>query len=167
VSLSLVTDSAAATQALGYAIGQATTGGLLILLRGDYGTGKTTLVQGLAEGLGCSEPPRSPSYLIVRVHVDGRYPLVHADLYRVHAQAAVEDLGLEELAGPLGVIAIEWPVAAEWLGAGYRPRLELAFSHGERQEVLSNEDETRSIVATWSEDIPPAIIAALNATHRR
>jgi len=71
------------------------------------GAGKTVLVQGIAEGLGCPDAAASPTFVLVRHH-HGRIPLVHAALYRLDSPTAVARLGLLELA-EAGVLAVEWP----------------------------------------------------------
>ncbi len=106
-------------------------GPALLLLRGELGAGKTCLVQGLAEGLGISEPITSPTFALAQ-HYAGRVgarptALVHLDLYRLEAPAAADELFLqeEEEATALGaVLAVEWP---ERLGFSPEPawRLEL------------------------------------------
>ena len=81
--------------------------GMFVLLYGDLGAGKTAFVRGLAAGLGANpEDVSSPTFVIMQ-HYKGRTPLTHVDLYRLDTTAAVDDLGLEELAGG-GVLAIEW-----------------------------------------------------------
>ena len=81
--------------------------GMVVLLYGDLGAGKTAFVRGLAAGLGANpEDVSSPTFVIMQ-HYKGRMPLTHVDLYRLDTAAAVDDLGLEELASG-GVLAIEW-----------------------------------------------------------
>ena len=80
---------------------------MFVLLYGDLGAGKTAFVRGLAAGLGANpEDVSSPTFVIMQ-HYKGRMPLTHVDLYRLDTAAAVDDLGLEELASG-GVLAIEW-----------------------------------------------------------
>ena len=81
--------------------------GTVILLFGDLGAGKTTFVQGLAEGLGVPQDyyVSSPTFSLINEY-PGRVPLFHVDLYRLEAED-VEDLGLEELA-ERGVMVVEW-----------------------------------------------------------
>lgn len=81
----------------------------VVLLRGDYGAGKTTLVQGLAAGLGVRGAVRSPSYNIVRLYRGGSGSLIHVDLYRAHGPAEVDELGIWEFVTDDSVVAIEWP----------------------------------------------------------
>jgi tRNA threonylcarbamoyladenosine biosynthesis protein TsaE len=81
--------------------------GAFVLLHGDLGAGKTVFVRGLAAGLGAdAEIVTSPTFVLIQQY-KGRTPLIHADLYRLESQAAVDDLGLEEL-GNGAVVAVEW-----------------------------------------------------------
>src|SRR5688500_7498802 len=107
--LTLTTHSADETRALGTVIGRMLEDPVAFLLAGDYGTGKTTFVQGLGVGLNVSEPIRSPSYNILKRYDSGRRPLVHVDLYRTRGQADVDELAIGELLPQGGVLAIEWP----------------------------------------------------------
>ena len=88
----------------------------LLLLPGQLGAGKTSLVQGLAEGLGISEPITSPTFALAH-HYRGEVAsqataLVHLDLYRLEQPASAAELFAqeEEEAAALGaVLAVEWP----------------------------------------------------------
>jgi tRNA threonylcarbamoyladenosine biosynthesis protein TsaE len=81
--------------------------GDVVLLEGDLGAGKTTFIQGLAEGLGVPEDyyVSSPTFALINEY-PGRLTLYHIDLYRLEPEE-VEDLGLEDLLAQ-GVLAIEW-----------------------------------------------------------
>ena len=97
------------TQKLGKIIGTAVTGGTVLTLTGDLGSGKTAFVQGLARGL---EVPdhyyiTSPSYTLINEY-PGRYPLFHVDLYRISDPMDMEDIGLYEILHNSGIVAIEW-----------------------------------------------------------
>jgi tRNA threonylcarbamoyl adenosine modification protein YjeE len=107
--LRLTTHSPDETRALGTVIGRMLQDPVAFLLIGDYGTGKTTFVQGLGIGLNVTEPIRSPSYNILKKYDSGRRPLVHVDLYRTKGQADVDELAIGELLPNGGVLAIEWP----------------------------------------------------------
>ncbi|UER55641.1 tRNA (adenosine(37)-N6)-threonylcarbamoyltransferase complex ATPase subunit type 1 TsaE [Kineosporiaceae bacterium SCSIO 59966] len=83
--------------------------GDLVVLSGDLGAGKTTLTQGIGEGLGVRGPVTSPTFVIARVHpstVDGP-PLVHVDAYRLGDIAEVDDLDLDASVAE-SVTVVEW-----------------------------------------------------------
>jgi tRNA threonylcarbamoyladenosine biosynthesis protein TsaE len=88
--------------------------GDLILLQGGLGAGKTTFVQGLAQGLGVREPVTSPTFTLIHHYSGGRLPLFHFDLYRLEGEQEIADLGFEEYLEQRGVIVVEW---AERLGS--------------------------------------------------
>ena len=106
--LAVRTRSAEQTISLGRRLGGIVRPGELLLLVGDLGTGKTTFVQGMAEGLGLDRRARSPTFTMVHTYEGGNFPLVHADLYRCDSSTDVFDLGLEELFAPPAVGAVEW-----------------------------------------------------------
>lgn len=102
---------AQATQELGSKLAHLLPAGSIILLEGDLGAGKTTLIQGLGAGLGISEPIVSPSFTIINEYHQGRLPLYHIDLYRLQAVEIPPlylDIYWEGLEVPLGITAIEW-----------------------------------------------------------
>lgn len=104
----IATSSPEETEALGAALGRAATGGELLGLVGELGTGKTCLVRGLAAGLGIDpEHVHSPTFVIVHEHHGGRLVLQHVDLYRLERVGDDEPLLREVLYGP-GVAAVEW-----------------------------------------------------------
>jgi len=85
------------TRDFGRSLAQSLRAGDLVILTGGLGAGKTTLTQGLAEGLGVRGPITSPTFVIARVHpslVDGP-PLVHVDAYRLGGFAELDDLDLD------------------------------------------------------------------------
>ena len=101
-----------ATQALGISLGQSLSAGSILMLGGDLGSGKTSLVQSIGQGLSITDAIVSPTFTLINEYHDGRLPLYHLDLYRL-APAEVPDLYLEAywegVDFPLGVVAIEWP----------------------------------------------------------
>lgn len=101
------------TQNLGRALGEVLHRGNLVALRGDLGTGKTALTQGVAAGLGIREPVTSPTFILVAEYcLPGGGLLRHMDCYRMHpnlAGAEAEDLGWSEwLADADSVLVVEW-----------------------------------------------------------
>ncbi|MGN6753916.1 MAG: tRNA (adenosine(37)-N6)-threonylcarbamoyltransferase complex ATPase subunit type 1 TsaE [Intrasporangium sp.] len=85
------------TQAFGRRLGQQLRAGDLVVLTGDLGAGKTTLTQGIGEGLGVRGPVTSPTFVISRIHPSlvGGPALVHVDAYRLGSQLELDDLDLD------------------------------------------------------------------------
>jgi tRNA threonylcarbamoyladenosine biosynthesis protein TsaE len=82
--------------------------GAVLLLAGDLGSGKTTFVRGLAEGLGIDpDQVTSPTFTLVHEYRGGRLPLVHVDLYRLES-ADLDEIGLDSDLAARGVVAVEW-----------------------------------------------------------
>jgi tRNA threonylcarbamoyladenosine biosynthesis protein TsaE len=96
-------------RALGRRLAGLLRAGDLVILAGGLGAGKTTLVQGLGEGLGVRGPVTSPTFVIARVHpsLTGGPDLVHADAYRLASPAEVDDLDLDETVAS-SVTVVEW-----------------------------------------------------------
>jgi tRNA threonylcarbamoyladenosine biosynthesis protein TsaE len=122
------------TRKIGKAIGSRLRGGEVILLKGTLGAGKTTLVQGIARGLGIEGPVQSPSFVLERIH-RGRLELRHLDLYRLTGAEALEAGLLSEM-GESDVTVIEWAERAEGL---IRADLEVRIEK-------TREDQGRSII---------------------
>ena len=118
-----------ATHVLGMDLGKSLTAGSVLLLTGELGSGKTTLVQGLAQGMNIVDSIVSPTFTIINEYFSGRLPLYHLDLYRL-TSAEVDDLQLESywlgLETELGIVAIEWAERLSHLPANYL-QLELTY----------------------------------------
>lgn len=97
------------TRALGQLLGELAGAGLVVLLNGDLGAGKTCFAQGVASGLGVSpaSPVTSPSYTLLNIH-HGRLPLYHFDLYRLSQVDDLAELGYDEFAEGDGLTLVEW-----------------------------------------------------------
>ncbi len=91
----------------GVRLGRLLGAGDLVLLTGPLGAGKTTLTQGIGEGLGVRGAVTSPTFVIARVHRGGRLPLVHVDAYRLGGAADVDDLDLDVTVAE-SVTVVEW-----------------------------------------------------------
>lgn len=81
----------------------------MVYLRGDLGTGKTTLAQGFLRACGVTTAVRSPTYTLTHFYSVGAQTVMHVDLYRLRALGELEHLGLSEWAVPGYVWLIEWP----------------------------------------------------------
>jgi tRNA threonylcarbamoyladenosine biosynthesis protein TsaE len=103
-----VTRSEEETAALAARLSGAFRGGEAVLLRGELGAGKTAFVRGLARGLGADEAEVSSPTFVLLTSYPGRLVLHHADLYRLRGDGDDVELGLDELPGPSGVLALEW-----------------------------------------------------------
>ena len=84
----------------------------IILLKGQIGAGKTSLVKGIAEGLQIKENITSPTFALSHHYNSGKLPLIHMDLYRLEQTSSAQELFLEEeeeLEQNNGIMVIEWP----------------------------------------------------------
>lgn len=102
-----ITRSRAETVALGRQLARVLPPGALIAFTGSLGAGKTAFCQGLAEGLGCTDPVSSPTFAIVNYY-RGPRPLAHFDLYRIHSDADLAAAGFYDYLDSGAVIAAEW-----------------------------------------------------------
>jgi tRNA threonylcarbamoyladenosine biosynthesis protein TsaE len=111
----------------------------VLVLTGDLGAGKTTLVGGIAQGLGADEHVASPTFTLVREYVSGRVPIAHVDVYRLDRVQDVVDLALEELEDGSCVLIVEWGDAIEELLPEERLRIEITTADP------TGENETRRL----------------------
>lgn len=121
------TSNAAETEALGARIAARLQHGDVVLLSGEMGTGKTTLVRGACRALGVPGPVTSPTFTIGQRYVGGRMPVSHLDLYRLQTLEGEDPALLEDYLRPEGVAFVEWPAAGE--GRLDRPDLEVRLTH--------------------------------------
>jgi tRNA threonylcarbamoyladenosine biosynthesis protein TsaE len=172
----LVLSSAAATQSLAALVAQAAVRllrgpqhspqrrsktdsppGLVILLEGNLGSGKTTFVQGLGQGLGIPEPIDSPTFVLVQEYHTGRIPLFHCDLYRLESasggaeSSALDDLGLEELWSQAGITAIEWPQYLPYWPATYLWLCLEAHPQAEGSRLLYAKGKGSQLAHLWQQ----------------
>lgn len=101
------TASAEETQNLARLLADTLEPGMIIALDGDLGAGKTTFVQGLAEGLGAAESVSSPTFVLLRIY-HGRLSIFHFDAYRLDSSAQLEDIGADEYLWGGGISVVEW-----------------------------------------------------------
>ncbi len=131
------THSKEETVQLGRRLAGTLRGGELILFTGGLGAGKTAFCQGLAQGLGCTDPVSSPTFSIVNYY-RGPIPLAHFDLYRVSSLADLETSGFYDYLDAGAVVAAEWSENVASLLAG-EPAIRIALSH------LPGEEDGRRI----------------------
>jgi len=107
--MEIISKSVNNTLKIGKAIARNLRQGDIICLFGELGTGKTVLTKGIAQGLGIeSSRIVSPSFILMRLHTQGRLPLYHFDLYRLKSPQDIMALGYEECLYDEGVTVIEW-----------------------------------------------------------
>ena len=130
-----VTQSSEETQRLARAVGEACRGGELLLLSGELGTGKTSFVQGLAQGLGIEEYVHSPTFVLVGQY-HGRLTLYHADLYRIESAGEAADLGFDDYYRPDVVCAVEWAEKTPGIFPNEHLRVTIDHLGGDRRRIV-------------------------------
>lgn len=102
------THSAEETFEFGKKLGGEAKEGCVYALIGDLGVGKTVFTQGMAEGLGITEPVNSPTFTILQVYDEGRLPFYHFDVYRIGDVSEMDEIGYEDCFYGNGVCLVEW-----------------------------------------------------------
>lgn len=108
----LVSRSAAETEAVGARIAAGLRAGDVVVVSGEVGAGKTTLIRGACRALGVEGPVVSPTFTIGRRY-RGRLPVSHLDLYRLEGLEGEDPALLDDYLRPDSVAFVEWPAAAE------------------------------------------------------
>ena len=93
---------------VGRTIGMNAKPGQIYTLTGDLGVGKTVFTQGVAAGLGITEPVNSPTFTIIQEDEDGRLPFYHFDVYRIGDLEEMEEIGYDDYFFGQGICLIEW-----------------------------------------------------------
>jgi tRNA threonylcarbamoyladenosine biosynthesis protein TsaE len=124
--------SAAETEELGARIAARLKAGDVVLLSGELGTGKTTLVRGACRALGVPGPVTSPTFTIGQRYGGGRLPVSHLDLYRLQTLEGEDPALLDDYLRPEGVAFVEWPGAGS--GRLDRPALEVRLAHVDEEQ---------------------------------
>lgn len=119
-----------------------------VMLTGDLGAGKTTLVQGIGHGLGVEDHVASPTFTLVREY-SGRLDVAHVDVYRLERVQDVLDLGLDELGGPDRVLLVEWGDAVQDLLPEDRLRVELTTEQADDARRIVITPRGRSWAVRW------------------
>jgi len=107
---SFTTHSAEETTELGRRLAAELKPGSVVLLRGDLGAGKTTMVKGIAEGFHAAdaEAVTSPTFTLIHEYRGPEVTLYHIDLYRIDTQRELDTLALDDLMTPKSILLIEW-----------------------------------------------------------
>ena len=128
----------AATLALGAALADCLTPGLVVYLTGELGSGKTTLARGILRGLGYTGRVKSPTFTLVELYKLSRLYLYHFDFYRFDDAKEFEESGLREYFAANAVCLVEWPEKTPGLpAADMHIRLQVA-EPGRNVEIYAN-----------------------------
>ena len=127
------------TVALGRRMAAKLAPGTLVAFTGGLGMGKTAFCQGLAEGLGCTDPVSSPTFAIVNYY-RGPRPLAHFDLYRIHSEDDLETAGFYEYLDQGAEVAAEWSENfADLLAAEHPVRVNILPGAGPEDRTIEIE----------------------------
>ena len=114
------TSSALETEALGAHLAEQLEPDDVVVISGEVGAGKTTLIRGACRALGIDGPITSPTFTIGHRYAGGRLPVSHLDLYRLEGLRSEEPALLDDYLTPGSIAFVEWPAVAEPLLAGHR-----------------------------------------------
>jgi tRNA threonylcarbamoyladenosine biosynthesis protein TsaE len=131
----LESSSAEETEALGARIAAALGPGDVVLVSGEVGAGKTTLIRGACRALGVEGPVTSPTFTIGRRYGNARVPVSHLDLYRLDSLEDEDPALLEDYLGPDSVAFIEWSAPAEPHLEGRPLRVAIRHGGGDRRRI--------------------------------
>lgn len=142
VQRTLHSANASETRAIGARLGAQLQGGEIIALQGDLGAGKTTLVQGLLQGMGSRDRVTSPTFTLVNVYRAGALEVHHLDAYRLGMAGNTSDaafgLGIEDVLGASDVVVvIEWAEIASALDAAATLHIRMVADEGSDQRTLT------------------------------
>jgi len=104
--------------------------GVVVLLVGPLGAGKTVMARGIARSLGVTDPVISPTYTIISEYASPRTSFHHVDLYRIEGNAQIENLGLDDIMRAGGVVLVEWGEKLDLRGEHVRVTISLAGDGG-------------------------------------
>jgi tRNA threonylcarbamoyladenosine biosynthesis protein TsaE len=129
------TSDPAETEALGAELAAGLRAGDVVLVRGELGSGKTTLVRGAARALGVADPVTSPTFSIGHRYQASGVTVTHLDLYRLAGLENEDPALLEDYLGPGRIAFVEWPPEEERELPGARLRVTLSHRGGDRRRV--------------------------------
>jgi tRNA threonylcarbamoyladenosine biosynthesis protein TsaE len=132
---SVETTAPAETESLGAELAAALRDGDVVLIRGELGSGKTTLVRGAARALGVRGPVTSPTFSIGHRYAAERVSVSHLDLYRLAGLEREDPDLLADYLGPGRIAFVEWPEDTHAELAGARIRVTLSHGGGDRRRI--------------------------------
>jgi tRNA threonylcarbamoyladenosine biosynthesis protein TsaE len=138
------TRSAGETEALGAELARQLEPGDVVVVSGEVGAGKTTLIRGACRALGIEGPVTSPTFTIGHRYRGGRLPVSHLDLYRLQGLEDEDPALLEDYLGPDAISFIEWPAVADPQLADRRTlAVRLRHAGGDRREIKTSAASSR------------------------
>ncbi len=123
------------TEQFGAALAEKLAAGDVVALTGDLGAGKTTLAKAVARGLGVPETLTSPTFTIVQEYESGRLPLYHFDVYRVHDEDELFEIGFDDYLNAGGICLIEWADLIEDLLPERTIHMALSYGMSENERI--------------------------------
>jgi tRNA threonylcarbamoyladenosine biosynthesis protein TsaE len=131
------THSAEETTELGRKLAAEIKPGSVVLLRGELGAGKTTLVKGIAEGFHAAEAEAvtSPTFTLVHEYRGPEMTVFHIDLYRIDTQRELDTLALDDLMDTNSILLIEWGEKFERFAKGRDVEILMEHRGGDERHV--------------------------------
>ena len=141
----LETSGPSETESLGAELAAELTDGDVVLIRGELGSGKTTLVRGAARALGVEDPVTSPTFSIGHRYRAGGLTVCHLDLYRLAGLELEDPDLLADYLGPGRIAFVEWPEQGEGELQGARMLVTLSHGGGDRRVLEVDERPGRGV----------------------
>jgi tRNA threonylcarbamoyladenosine biosynthesis protein TsaE len=138
------TFAARETESLGAELAAGLKAGDVVLVQGELGSGKTTLVRGAARALGVSDPVTSPTYSIGHRYRAVKLTVSHLDLHRVEALEREDPGLLADYLGPGRIAFVEWPPESDGELTSAALRVRLSHRGGDRREIEVTDQQSLS-----------------------
>jgi tRNA threonylcarbamoyladenosine biosynthesis protein TsaE len=135
---SFTTHSAEETTEIGRCLAAELKPGSVVLLRGDLGAGKTTMVKGIAEGFHAAdaEAVTSPTFTLIHEYRGPEVTLYHIDLYRIDTQRELDTLALDDLMTPQSILLIEWGEKFQRFAKERDVEIEIEHKGGDERQIV-------------------------------
>jgi tRNA threonylcarbamoyladenosine biosynthesis protein TsaE len=137
------THSAEETTELGRRIATDLKSGSIVLLRGDLGAGKTTMVKGIAEGFQAAKADdvTSPTFTLIHEYRGPTVTLFHIDLYRIDTQRELDTLALDDLITSQSILLIEWGEKFERFVREREREITIQHEGGDNRQIIVRSDD--------------------------